>query len=268
MDYLSYKNKRVVVCGCYSGMGEATTKMLLELGAEVHGLDYRQTTLNVASFNPLDLRDPVSIDAAVEKIGGKVDAFFHCAGLPHTSPALDVMKVNYIGTRYVTERVIPLIKNGGAIAIISSRAGRGWAQRLSVLKELIAVDDYAAASRWCVEHAEEVKEGYVLSKEAIIVWTMMRSVDLIKRGIRINCTMPGTTETPMMNHFQVTTDSSVLKAVLEPSNRRSTPAEQAAPIVFLNSDAASYINGAVIPVDGGSTAGVYTGLIDLNKIAR
>lgn len=261
MEYLSYKNKRVIVCGCVSGMGEATTKMLLELGAEVHGLDYSETTLNVASFNQLDLRDPTSIDAAVANIGGKVDAFFHCAGLPHTSPALDVMKVNYIGTRHITERVIPLLSEGGAIAIISSRAGRGWAQRLPVLQELIAIDDYAAASQWCIEHPDEVREGYVLSKEAIIVWTMMSAVHLIKRGIRINCTMPGTTETPMMNHFQVTTDSAVLKAVLEPSNRRSTPEEQAAPLVFLNSDAASYINGAVLPVDGGSTAGVYTGLI-------
>lgn len=261
MKDLSYKNKRVVVCGCFSGMGEATAKMLLELGAEVHGLDYNESQLNLASFNHLDLRDPVSIDAAVAKIGGKVDAFFHCAGLPHTSPALDVMKVNYIGTRYVTERMIPLLSNGSAIAIISSRAGRGWSERLPVLKELIAIDDYAAATQWCMEHPDEVSEGYVLSKEAIIVWTMMSSVHLIKRGIRINCTMPGSTETPMMQHFQVTTDSTVLNAVLEPSNRRSTPEEQAAPVVFLNSDAASYINGAVLPVDGGSTAGVFTGLI-------
>jgi NAD(P)-dependent dehydrogenase (short-subunit alcohol dehydrogenase family) len=133
---------------------------------------------------------------------------------------------------------------------------------LPVLKELIAINDYATASKWCEEHPEEVREGYVLSKEAVIVWVMMSSSQLIKKGIRINCTMPGTTETPMMGHFQVTTDASVLKAALEPSNRRSTPMEQAAPVVFLNSDAASYINGAVIPVDGGFSAGVATGLID------
>jgi NAD(P)-dependent dehydrogenase (short-subunit alcohol dehydrogenase family) len=265
MDYLNYRNKRVVICGCVSGMGEATAKILLELGAEVHGLDYAEPGFKLASFNQLDLRDQASIDRAAAKIDGKVDAFFLCAGLPHTSPPLEVMKVNFIGTKYVTERMIPLMAAGGAIAIISSRAGREWHARLPVLKELIAIDDYAAAITWCEQHPDEVREGYVLSKEAVVVWVMMRSSELIKKGIRINCTMPGSTETPMMSHFQVTTDASILKSALAPSNRRSVPAEQAAPIVFLNSDVASYINGAVIPVDGGFMAGVATGMIDGTK---
>jgi NAD(P)-dependent dehydrogenase (short-subunit alcohol dehydrogenase family) len=66
----------------------------------------------------------------------------------------------------------------------------------------------------------------------------------------------------------MTTDAAVLKAALEPSNRRSTPKEQAAPVVFLNSDAASYINGAVLPVDGGFTGGTATGLIESVTRAR
>src|ERR1700740_3549948 len=101
-DFLSYKNKRVVVSGCFSGMGEAAARLLLQLGAEVHGLDYKQTKLNPASLPLVDLRDPASIDAAAAAIGGKVDALFNCAGLPQTAGALDVMKVNYCGTRRVT----------------------------------------------------------------------------------------------------------------------------------------------------------------------
>ena len=63
-DYMRYTGKRVVVSGCFSGMGEATAKLLLELGAEVHGLDYKPSTLVLASFTQTDLRDPKSIDAA------------------------------------------------------------------------------------------------------------------------------------------------------------------------------------------------------------
>ena len=96
-DFLSYKNKRVVVSGCFSGMGEATAALLLKLGAEVHGLDYKECKLPLASFTQVDLRDPAALDTAVGKIGGRVDALFNCAGLPQTSPALDVMKVNYVG---------------------------------------------------------------------------------------------------------------------------------------------------------------------------
>ena len=60
-DILGYKNKRVVVSGCFSGMGEATARTLVELGAEVHGLDYKDTALSLASFTRTDLRDPASI---------------------------------------------------------------------------------------------------------------------------------------------------------------------------------------------------------------
>src|SRR5688572_25949024 len=97
-DILGYKGKRVVVSGCFSGMGEATAKLLLDLGAEVHGLDYKDSTLPLASFSNVDLRDPTSIEAGVAAIGGKIDALFNCAGLPQSCPPMDVMKVNFIGT--------------------------------------------------------------------------------------------------------------------------------------------------------------------------
>ena len=51
-----------------------------------------------------------------------------------------------------------------------------------------------------------------------------------------------------------------------PINRRSRPEEQAGPLVFLNSDAASYVNGVALPVDGGFMGAVATGAIDLAKL--
>ena len=143
MDFMGYKNKRVIVSGCFSGMGEATARLLLELGAQVHGLDYKESALTLASFTQVDLRDPGAIDSAIAGIGGKVDALFNCAGLPQTAPPLDVMKVNYAGTRRVTEQVLPLMSEGAAIVSISSNGGLGWSRRIPVLMELLKLDKVA-----------------------------------------------------------------------------------------------------------------------------
>ncbi len=266
MDYLGYKNKRVLVSGCFSGMGEATARQLVALGAEVHGFDYKETALDLASFTQVDLRDPAAIDAAVAGIGGKVDALFNCAGLPQTSAPMDVMKVNYAAMRRVTEQVLPLMSTGGAIACISSTAGMGWSRKIPLLMELVGKDSFESAMQWCEANAETVNEGYTLSKEAIIVWTMLTAAHLIKRGIRLNCTLPGPTQTPMMNHFESKTQAAVLNAFIQPIDRRSTPEEQAAALIFLNSDKSSYINGVALPVDGGFLGGVATGQVDLSAL--
>lgn len=265
-DFLGYKGKRVVVSGCFSGMGEATAKLLLAHGAEVHGLDYKESKLPLASFTNVDLRDPASIDAAVQKIGGKVGALFNCAGLPQTFPALDVMKVNFAGTRHLTEKMLPLMAEGSAVVSISSNGGLGWSRRVPVLMEAIGQQGFEAFMKWCEANPDTVREGYSFSKELVIVWTMLLSQSLIKKGIRINCTMPGPTQTPMMKEFESATKASVLEAAAQPINRRSTPEEQAGPLVFLNSGVASYVNGVCFYVDGGFMGGLATGQIDVRSL--
>ncbi len=264
---LNYEGKRVVVSGCFSGMGEATARGLLALGAEVHGLDFKQSTLDLASFTKVDLRDAASIDAAAAGIGGRVDALFNCAGLPQTSAPLDVMKVNYIGTRRLTERLLPFMQEGSAIASISSLGGIGWSRRIPKLMEFLQVEDFAGAVAWCESHEDDVREGYAFSKELIIVWTMLMCVPLIKRGIRINCVLPGPTQTPMMKEFEAATAREILDGAMQPINRRSAPIEQANPLIFLNSDLASFINGVALPVDGGFMGGLATGQINMAALS-
>ncbi|KEZ19720.1 3-alpha-hydroxysteroid dehydrogenase [Sphingobium yanoikuyae] len=268
-DILGYKGKRVIVSGCFSGMGEATAKLLLELGAEVHGLDFRDSSLPLASFTNVDLRDPASIEAAVAGIGGKVDALFNCAGLPQSFPPLDVMKVNFIGLRHLTEQVLPLMGPGSAIASIASTGGLGWSRRIPTNMEFVTTKGYDAAVAWCEAHLDDVvKEGYSFSKENVIVWTQFMGAHLIKKGIRINCTLPSPTQTPMMATFEAASGKDVVAAAAEPMGRYSTPAEQAGGIVLLNSDLAGIVNGVVFPVDGGFMGGVATGQVDLSVMMR
>src|SRR5579864_2451355 len=159
-DILGYKNKRVIVSGCYSGMGEATAKILLDLGAEVHGLDFKQSALPLASFNQIDLRDPASIEAGVAKIGGKVDALFNCAGLAGGGafPPLETYKVNFAGTRHLTDTVLPLMGPGGAIVSIASTGGLGWSRRIPVHMELLQTQGFQGAVDWAEAHMDQVAE--------------------------------------------------------------------------------------------------------------
>jgi NAD(P)-dependent dehydrogenase (short-subunit alcohol dehydrogenase family) len=267
-DLLGYKGKRVIVSGCFSGMGEATAKLLLDLGAEVHGLDFKPCALPLTSFNTIDLRDPATIEAGVAAIGGKVDALFNCAGLPGGGafPPLDTFKVNFAGTRHITDCVLSLMDKGGAIVSIASTGGLGWSRRIPVHMELMQTRGFDGAIAWAEAHMDQVAEGYAFSKEAVIVWTQYMCAQLIKKGIRINCSLPSPTQTPMMDTFQATSGKEVIDAAAEPLGRYSTAAEQANGVVLLNSALAGIITGVVLPVDGGFMGSLATGQIDISKM--
>ena len=268
-DYLGYKGKRVIVSGCFSGMGEATARILLDLGAEVHGFDFKPSSLPLASFTQIDLRDPASIEAAVAGLGGgRIDALFNCAGLAGGGafPPLDTFKVNFIGTRHLTDCVLPLMGEGSAIVSIASTGGLGWSRRIPVHMELLQTKGFAAALAWAEAHMDQVAEGYAFSKEAVIVWTQFMGAQLIKQGIRINCSLPSPTQTPMMATFHATSGKDIVDAAAEPLGRYTTPEEQAGGIVLLNSALAGVINGVVLPVDGGFMGGLATGQVDISKM--
>jgi NAD(P)-dependent dehydrogenase (short-subunit alcohol dehydrogenase family) len=247
-------------------MGEACARLLVQAGAEVHGVDIKPSPVAMASFTALDLKDPAAIEAVVASIGGEVDAVFNCAGLPQTFPAADVMAVNFIGIRHWTEQWIPRIKKGGAIVTISSNAAMGYHAKLPLLSEFVATQGPAAARAWVKAHPDEVADGYGFSKEALVVWTQQRGVDLIKRGIRINCTLPSPTATPMMKDFEVVAGKKILDIFAKPIDRQATAVEQAGPLLLLNSPLASFVSGVCLPVDAGFTGGVMTGLIDMQAL--
>jgi NAD(P)-dependent dehydrogenase (short-subunit alcohol dehydrogenase family) len=269
-NLLGYENTRVVVTGSASGMGEATARMLGELGAEVHAIDVNRPSIPHAEYYETDLRDPGAIDATVSRLSsvGPIDRLFNCAGVPHTTGPLNCMLVNWVGLRYLTEGLLPNLVDGGAIASISSDAGIAYQGNLETIHELLALGDPVAAKAWCEAHPESIREGYSFSKECIIVWTMMVALDLAaQRRIRINCIAPSPTDTA----FMVPTIAEIGQEFIDRYphalvGRMAMPEEQAGPLVLLNSDLAAIVTGTVLYTDQGFAGGLFSGQFDPAKM--
>ena len=249
-----YDGRRAVVTGCASGIGENVVRQLAELGAEVVGLDKRRPAFQINEFHEVDLADRGSIDHAVACIGGRVDALFNVAGVSSGigNPPL-VVTINFLGLRHVTEALIPNMATGSSIVSVSSLAAAGYRGHLRSVAPLLNTATMQEGIDWCHSHPEELAGGgYQLSKEAIILYTMRSATPLGARGIRINCTGPGVTETPILDQLRTAYGQGFLDDIPKPLGRPADPAEQASVLLFLNSPAASYISGQVVWVDGGN----------------
>jgi NAD(P)-dependent dehydrogenase (short-subunit alcohol dehydrogenase family) len=267
-----YDGRRAVVTGCASGIGEQVARQLAELGAEVIGLDVRRPALQLKEFHEVDLSDPVSIDQAASAIGGQVDALFNIAGVSSgIGDPLRVVTINFLGTRRFTEALVPTMPPGSAIANVSSLAASAYRENASVTAGLLDTVTMAEGIEWCQRNPEPVAEGggYRLSKEAIILYGMAKVATFGAKGIRINCTAPGVTDTPILDQLRAAYGQEFLDAFRTPLGRVAGPEEQASVLVFLNSDAARYISGQVIWVDGGAVAErVFGDVSDAREVER
>jgi NAD(P)-dependent dehydrogenase (short-subunit alcohol dehydrogenase family) len=255
-DLWRYDGRRVVVTGCASGIGEHVARQLIELGAEVVGLDRRRPVLQLKEFHEVDLADPVSISQAASAIGPHVDSLFNVAGVSSgIGDPLLVVTINFLGTRRFTEALIPTMPAGSSIVSVSSLAACDYLEHKHVTAGLVDTATFDEGIEWCRLHPDALADGgYRLSKEAIILYCMKNAVPLGAGGIRINCTGPGVTETPILDQLRSAYGQDYLDTIPTPLGRVAEPSEQAAVLVFLNSTAASYITGQVLWVDGGNVA--------------
>src|SRR3954468_20173037 len=141
-DAYSFKGKRALVVGGATGMGAATAELVQDAGAEVVVMDRAEVTLSGVKSVPLDLSDKASIDAAVDQVGGPVDALFSCAGVADGTPGIE--RINFIGHRYMIDRLLAddLLPRGSSIGMISSAAGMGWENSLTELHEYLDITDF------------------------------------------------------------------------------------------------------------------------------
>lgn len=267
LDGLGYRNSRAVVTGGASGMGEAVARLLGELGAQVFIVDIQTPKVACADFFEADISDPDAVAAVVEALRarGPFDFLFPCAGVsPKVVGPLKCMLINYVGSRQFVEGMLPAMKDGGAIAVISSDACLGWQKNLAQHLELLKISDPRAARVWCEQNPDKLRDGYTTSKEMLAVWVQHVCVRLgMERRIRINVTAPCPTRTSFFDDAGGIEAQDVLRNFPYPVlHRMATPEEQAWPLILLNSPLNAVVTGVVLYTDQGFVSGVYTGAID------
>ena len=259
IDRLRYDGKRALVVGGATGMGAAAAKSVAELGAEVIVVDYAPVNFDVAKSIQVDLRDPASIDAAVDEIEGPVHALFSAAGV--ADGTTDLLKINFIGHRHLIDRLLEKnqLPNGSAICFISSVAGMGWENDLELINEFLATPDYAAAEAWSKAHEAEGIIHYGTSKKIINQYVATQGYPLLKKGIRINAICPGPTDTPLAQANADLWLSFAQDYRDETGSKVHTPEQMGDVMAFLNSDAACGVSGITLLVDSGHTMASVTG---------
>ena len=237
-----FDGRRALVTGAGSGIGEAVARALHAAGAEVVLADVDGDRAgrvagelgDRATATALDVRDE---DAVAPAVAG-LDVLVNVAGIgsttdaPGTSLAVweDVFAVNARGTFLCCKHAIPSMRErgGGAIVNLGSIAG------------LVGLRDRAA---------------YCASKGAVVALTRALAVDHVRDGIRVNAVCPGTVDSPWVQRLvrDAGEDLDALRA-RQPMGRLGTPGEIADSVLYLSSDAAAFVTGTALVIDGGLTA--------------
>jgi NAD(P)-dependent dehydrogenase (short-subunit alcohol dehydrogenase family) len=238
-----FAGRRALVTGAGSGIGEAVARGLHAEGAEVVLADRAGDRVGAlagelgerAEALILDVRDEDAVAAAT----GGLDVLANVAGIGSTTSAPDtaldvwedVFAVNARGTFLCCKHAIPgmIERGGGAIVNMGSVAG------------LVGLRNRAA---------------YCASKGAVIALTRALAIDHVGDGIRVNAVCPGTVDSPWVRRLVEDVGESLdaLRA-RQPMGRLGTTDEIAQAVLYLASDAAAFVTGSALVIDGGLTAG-------------
>ncbi len=242
--------KKVLVTGGGKGLGFAIANTMVQHGAEVIITGRNEEQLKTAcnaigascSYHAFDLTDMQSIPGFVhiiERIHGVVDVLVNNAGINMKKELLDVTDEDF-------ESVIKT--NQSAVFSLSREFAKKMLHRRSGVILFIS----SMASQYGIPKVI----AYTASKSAVEGMTRAMAVELSPLGIRVNCIAPGFIETDMSSKA-LDSDPERKQKVLSrtPMAKLGKPEDIGYAAVFLASDAANYITGIILPVDGGNAIG-------------
>jgi 3-oxoacyl-[acyl-carrier protein] reductase len=244
-DFLNLRDHVIVITGAASGMGRAIARAAdreaarlvlsdvdgdrLKAAAGELGGEVRHLRADVTRLPEID-----AVFALAEREFGRIDGLVTCAGIITTTPSLEVaaeewdrvFAVNARGTFFTVQaalrRMIP--RGQGRIVTIGSDSYKLGGGRIANIP-------------------------YAATKGAVVTMTKGFARQLVGTGVRINCVNPGPCDTPM--HAPLTPEQRTMLAGRIPLGRMAQPEEIANAVLFLLSDAASFVYGESFNVDGG-----------------
>ena len=250
----SWVGKVAFVTGAASGIGRATALALARQGAGVVVADVsehgnQETARMIEDFGGralatrCDVTKSEDVQAALNQAVaafGRLDIAFNNAGseqaLAATADLAEeewdrIVRINLRSVFLCMKYEIPLMHKHGGGAIVNTASGAG----------VIGVKGQAA---------------YTAAKHGVVGLTKVAALDYAAANIRINAVCPGIIETPMMDRFSGGTAEGRERVIAqEPIGRMGTPEEIAAAVVWLCSDAAAFVIGHAMVIDGGQTVG-------------
>jgi len=247
------EGKVALVTGGSSGIGRATALLFAKEGAKVVVADVTvsggEETVQMikaaggdAIFVKADMAKAADVEAMIQKTVatyGRLDCAHNNAGIEGTTKKTHdydeadwdrVIAINVKGVWLCMKYQIPQMLKQGSGAIVNTASGAG----------LLGVPQMPA---------------YVASKHAVVGLTKTAALEYAKAGIRVNAVCPGVIKTPMVDRMTNLRPGRMERmAAAEPIGRMGKPEEIAAAVVWLCSDASSFVTGLPMPVDGGITA--------------